>query len=78
MRNAHWHYTAQGIMRMRSPVSTHIRAPRIPAAVTIGGRHLFHSELLIVWPLLEGGDYSKAVSNRRSTVHAYGPFVDST
>ena len=59
-------------------VSTHIHAPRIPAAVTIGGRRLFHSELLIVWLLLEGGDYSRAVSNRRSTVHTYGAFVDST
>ena len=59
-------------------VSTHIRAPRIPAAVTIGGRRLFHSELLIVWLLLEDGDYSRAVSNRRSTVHTDGPFVDST
>ena len=59
-------------------VSTHIRATHILAAVTIGGRHLFHSELLIVWLLLEGGDYSRAASNRRSTVHTYGPFVDST
>ena len=59
-------------------VSTYVRGPRIPAAVTIGGRHLFHSELLIVWLLLEGGDYSRAVSNRRSTVHTYGPFVDNT
>ena len=58
-------------------VSTHIRAPHIPTAVTIGGRRLFHSELLIMWLLLEGGDYSRAASNRRSTVHTYGPFVDS-
>ena len=46
--------------------------PRILAVVTIGGRRLFHSELLIVWLLLEGGDYASAVSNRRSTVHTYG------
>ena len=59
-------------------VSTHVRATHILAAVTIGGQHLFHSELLIVWLLLEGGDYASAVSNRRSTVHTYGPFVDST
>ena len=59
-------------------VSTHVRATCILAAVTIGGRRLFHSELLIVWLLLEGGDYLRAVSNRRSTVHTYGPFVDST
>ena len=59
-------------------VSTHVRAPRTPAAVTTGGRHLFHSELLIVWLLLEGSDYSRVASNQRSTVHTYGPFVDST
>ena len=44
-------------------VSTHVRAPRILAAVTIGGRRLFCSELLIVWLLLEGGDYARAMSN---------------
>ena len=50
----------------------HVCAPHILAAVTIGGRHLFHSELLTVWLLLEGGDYPRAASNRRSTVHTYG------
>ena len=53
-------------------VSIHVRASHIPAAVTIGGQRLFHSELLIVWLLLEGGDYVSAVSNRRSTIHTYG------
>ena len=59
-------------------VSTHVRAPCILAAVTLGGQRLFHSELLIVWLLLEGGDYASAVSNQRHTVHTYCPFVDST
>ena len=53
-------------------VSTHVCAPHIPAAVTVGGWRLFHSELLIVWLLLEGGDYASTVSNRRSIVHTYG------
>ena len=58
-------------------VSAHVCAQRILAAVTIGGRRLFHLELLIVWLLLEGVDYLMAASNR-STVHTYGPFIDST
>ena len=65
MHNAHWHGTArhEASCACIVLVSTHIRAPLIPAAVTIGGQRLFHSELLIVWLLLEGGDYSRAVSN---------------
>ena len=31
---------------------------------TIRGQHLFHSELLIVWRLFEGGGYSRAAAIR--------------
>ena len=50
-------------------ISVRIRAPCILAAATIWGWRLFHSELPIVWLLFEGGDYSRAASNRRNTVY---------
>ena len=40
--------------------------PHIIAMANIRGWHLFHSELLIVWLLFEGGDYSRAASIQRN------------
>ena len=39
------------------------------AAATIQGRRLFRSELLVVWLLFEGGDYSRVASIQRNTVN---------
>ena len=57
------HTTRTALALAWSPPSEIIRirvhVPRTVAAATIRGRRLFCSELLIVWLLFEGGDYSK-------------------
>ena len=40
-------------------ISVRVHAPCILAAASIRGRHLFCSELPIVWPQFEGGVQSK-------------------
>ena len=49
-------------------ICTRVCVPRLVAAVTIQGQHLFRSELRIVRLLFEGGHYLRAVSIRRNTV----------
>ena len=55
--------TQTALMLAQSPSSeiiyTHVHVPHILAMATIRGWHLFHSGLLIVWILFEGGIYLK-------------------
>ena len=53
--------TALVLARRPSSEITYIgmHVPHIPAAATIRGLHLFHSELPIMWLLFEGSVYSK-------------------
>ena len=58
-------------MRIRAPHILHV------AAATIQGWRLFHLELLIVRLLFEGGDYSRAPSNRSNTQTVESAYIQS-
>ena len=45
-----------------------MRVPRIVSAATIQGQRLFHSELLIVRLLFEGGVYSKKYGSHKGLI----------